>query len=91
MDFGCNIARGENVHCHGGRKLGNGKTKVWTRVMNRDTDTLIGAGMTAAGSVGLTIQVVTDYAQLAVIGLNALLALGGLYLLWTRIRKAHGK
>ena len=53
-----------------------------------DMDTWVGTGMIAAGSTGLTIQVVMSYVSFGVIGANLLLALGGGYLLWLRIKKA---
>ena len=44
--------------------------------------------MTAAGGLGLTVQIVTQFASLAAVLLNVVLAAGGLYLLWLRIQKA---
>ncbi|MEK9752561.1 MAG: hypothetical protein VW338_05030 [Rhodospirillaceae bacterium] len=57
--------------------------------MTRHLDTIAGAAATVAGSVGLTVQMVTEFASLVVVGLNILLAMGGLYLLWLRIKKAR--
>ena len=54
-------------------------------------DTVVGLTATGLGTGGLTVQVATQYASLAVIFLNILLALGGLYLLWPRIKKAYGE
>lgn len=59
--------------------------------MIRHPDTLIGGGLAAGGSAGLTVQIVTQYASLGVLLLNGALALGGLYLLWLRIRKARSE
>lgn len=55
--------------------------------MTVDQDAIVGGGMAAAGSIGLTIQLVTDFAHLGVVLINILLGLGGLYLMWPRIRK----
>lgn len=52
-------------------------------------DTVVGYGATAGGSLGLTVQWLTDFGSLAVILLNILLALGGLYLLYLRAAKAR--
>ncbi len=54
-----------------------------------NTDTVAGGLATVAGSAGLTLQLVTNYANLGAIILNILLALGGLYLLWHRIKKVR--
>lgn len=52
-------------------------------------DTVYGALATAGGAGGLTLQMITNYANLGVTFLNILLALGGLYLLWHRIKRLH--
>lgn len=52
-------------------------------------DAALGKVAVAAGSAGLTLQLLTDWGGLLVIGLNILLALGGLYLLWLRALKLH--
>lgn len=52
-------------------------------------DIVIGATMTAIGGVGATVQIITQFGNLLVMGLNVLLAIGGLYLLYLRIRKAR--
>jgi len=57
-------------------------------VSARDPDVLVGSAMTAAGGLGLTVQIVTQFASLAAVLLNVVLAAGGLYLLWLRIQKA---
>ncbi len=57
--------------------------------MTRDLDTWVGIGTVAAGSTGLTVQVLLDYASVLVVGVNLALAIGGLYLLHLRIRRAR--
>lgn len=54
-------------------------------------DTVVGSVNTAIGAGGLTLQVVTGYANLAVTLLNILAALGGLYLLYRRIKRDRRK
>ncbi len=48
------------------------------------SDTVVGAAAAAAGSAGITLQIITDYASLAVISLNLVLAIGGIYVLFLR-------
>lgn len=55
----------------------------------RPDDALVGKAATAGGSLGLTIQWLTDFGSLIVIALNIVLALGGLYLLYLRTLKAR--
>lgn len=56
--------------------------------MNK-ADTVIGAGAFVGGSTGLTVQVLTSYGSLLILAVNGVLAIGGLYLLWLRIKKAR--
>jgi predicted exporter len=44
----------------------------------------LGAAAAAAGSAGITLQIITEYASLAVISLNLVLAIGGIYVLFLR-------
>ena len=53
-------------------------------------DWSIGATATAGGVCGITIQVVTQFASLTVMLINIALGLGGLYLMWRRIRRDRG-
>ena len=55
----------------------------------RDPDAVVGWVATAGGTTGLTVQLLTDFGSIALIVVNLLLALGGLYLLVLRIIKAH--
>jgi predicted exporter len=48
------------------------------------SDTVVGAAAAAAGSAGITLQIITEYASLAVISLNLVLAIGGIYVLFLR-------
>lgn len=57
--------------------------------MNNGSDIVVGAGAVVAGGGGATLQLVTQYANLTLLFINIVIALGGLYLLWFRIRKAH--
>ena len=57
--------------------------------MNRDPDILIGVSAAAGGSAGMTIHLLADTLSLAVLGVNLVVALGGGYLLWLRIKKAR--
>jgi hypothetical protein len=57
--------------------------------MTDNGDAMAGAIATAGGATGLTIQLFTSFANLTVTLLNILLALGGLYLLFLKIRQAH--
>lgn len=56
-----------------------------------DHDVLYGCVATASGVCGLILQVTTQFASATAAVLNVLLALGGLYLLYRKIRKIHGK
>jgi uncharacterized iron-regulated membrane protein len=55
--------------------------------VNYDTDTLAGATAAAGGSGALTLQLATQYANFGVTVLNIILAVGGLYLMWPKIKK----
>jgi len=55
----------------------------------KDLDTWVGGGSVVLGSTGLTVQVLMDFASLAVVSVNLVLALGGAYLLYLRIRRAR--
>jgi hypothetical protein len=57
--------------------------------MNRDPDIVIGSIAAAGGSAGMTINLLADTLSLAVLGVNLVVALGGGYLLWLRIKKAR--
>ena len=59
--------------------------------MKQHIDATIGAGSAAAGSLGLTVQAITDGLSLMAAGLNVLLAFGGLLLLWHRYRVIQAK
>lgn len=50
-------------------------------------DGVIGAGLSVAGTTGLTLQAVMDGLSLAVLVINLTLGLGGLILLWRRLKK----
>lgn len=52
-------------------------------------DTIVAKGATAVGAMGITYQVVFDALSLVALIINVLLAAGGLYLLWLKIRKAR--
>lgn len=52
-------------------------------------DKAIGVTAAVAGSAGITVQWLTGFGNLILIGLNIVLAVGGLYLLWLRIRRAR--
>ena len=54
--------------------------------MNQDTSAALAA--TAAGGAALTLQMLTNYANLGATVLNILLALGGLYLLWKKVKRS---
>lgn len=54
-----------------------------------DNDAAVGAAMTVGGSLGLTIQFVTQFASMSAAVLNVVLAIGGLYLLWLKIRRSQ--
>lgn len=55
----------------------------------QDMDATIGKGLAIAGAGGLTIQWLTDFGSLIAMGINIILGLGGLYLLYLRVKKAH--
>ncbi len=50
---------------------------------------VVGGVAAAAGAAGLSIQALTQELDLAVVCINLLLGLGGLFLLWKRIRRAQ--
>ncbi len=52
-------------------------------------DTALGGFATIAGGLGLTVQVATNFGNLVLVGLNIALAIGGLYLLVIRIKRAR--
>jgi hypothetical protein len=43
----------------------------------------------AASGTGLTVQWLTDFGSLLVIGINLILGLGGIYLLWMKVKAAR--
>jgi ABC-type enterobactin transport system permease subunit len=57
--------------------------------MSRDPDIAIGSIAAAGGSAGMTMHLLADTLSLAVLSVNLIVALGGAYLLWLRIRKAR--
>lgn len=50
-------------------------------------DKALAVALTGGGASGLTVQWLTGFSNLVLIGLNIALAAGGLYLLWLRIRR----
>jgi hypothetical protein len=57
--------------------------------MSRDPDIAIGSIAAAGGSAGMTMHLLADTLSLLVLGVNLVVALGGAYLLWLRIKKAR--
>ena len=57
----------------------------------QDHDVKTGATMAALGVTGTTVQVVTQWASLAVLMVNLLLGIGGLYVLAHKILAIHRK
>ena len=57
----------------------------------RDLDTIFGISAISLGSTGLTLQIVLEVTSIVVVGVNLVLALGGCYLLYLRIRRARRK
>jgi len=57
--------------------------------MSRDPDIAIGSIAAAGGSAGMTMHLLADTLSLLVLSVNLIVALGGGYLLWLRIRKAR--
>lgn len=55
----------------------------------RDPDAIVGWVATAGSITGFTTQWLTNYGSVALITINLLLGLGGLYLLALRVIKAH--
>ncbi len=55
--------------------------------MSYDSDIVVGGLAAAGGATGITFQVITNFANLTILVINLLVALGGLYLLWLRIRR----
>ena len=51
-------------------------------------DAVIAKGATAVGTMGITYQIIFDALSLVALLINVLLAVGGIYLLWLKIRKA---
>ena len=47
-----------------------------------------GVVLATAGTGGMTIQTFTEWANLIVTGGNAVLVMGGIYLLWHKIKKS---
>lgn len=52
-------------------------------------DTGVGTVATAIGSAGVTTQLATEVLSLTVVVVNLVLALGGMYLLYRRLKKMH--
>jgi hypothetical protein len=59
------------------------------KMVTKDPDAVAGGVLAAAGATGLSIQAITQGLNLAVVCINLLLGLGGLYLLFVRIRRAR--
>lgn len=55
----------------------------------KDPDTIIGAGAAVAGTGGLTLQTLLQFGNITVVLINIIVAIGGMYLLSLRIRKAR--
>lgn len=49
----------------------------------------IGKIAVMASGTGFTLQWLTDFGSLLVIGINLVLGLGGIYLLWLKVRAAR--
>ena len=52
-------------------------------------DNIVGSAATAIGTAGMTYQFTVDALSLVVLIANAVVALGGIYLLYVRIRAAR--
>jgi len=59
--------------------------------MSRPSDLIVGSAATAGGSLGLTVQMITQFSSLLAALLNIIIALGGVYLLFKRIQKARAE
>jgi len=59
--------------------------------MSRPSDLIVGTTATAGGSLGLTVQMITQFSSLLAALLNIIIALGGVYLLFKRIQKARAE
>jgi hypothetical protein len=59
------------------------------KMVTKDPDAVVGGVAAAAGAAGLSIQALTQGLNLAVVCINLLLGLGGLFLLWKRIRRVQ--
>lgn len=57
--------------------------------MQAGSDVTAGTAAAVAGFAGITIQWMTQFTNLLAAGANLTLAIGGLYLLWMRISRAH--
>lgn len=55
--------------------------------IQKEADVIVGATSTLIGSTGITFQFITNVASLGVIALNAILAIGGIYILCLRAKK----
>ncbi len=55
------------------------------------SDTKVIVGSVATGSLGTWLQWLTDFGSLFLIGLNSLVAIFGLYLLFFKIKKARAE
>lgn len=52
-------------------------------------DLTVGVAAAATGGGGLTVQMAVGIGNLVLVGLNILLALGGLYLVYLRVRRTQ--
>lgn len=55
------------------------------------SDKKIGAVATAVGGTGLTVQAFTDWMGFGLMAVNLILAIGGLYLMFHKIKGLHKK
>ena len=59
------------------------------KAVSRDPDITIGSIAAVGGSAGMTMNLLADTLSLLVLSVNLIVALGGAYLLWLRIKKAR--
>jgi len=62
---------------------------VISKELHRTIDAAVGSGSIGIGSAGLTLQFMQNTMSLTLMVVNIALALGGMYLLYLRIRKAR--
>jgi len=61
------------------------------QIVDKTTDLTLGASLAGGSMAGFTIQALTAWGSLLVIGVNIVLGCGGIYLMYLRVRGRSSK